>query len=287
MRILVLGASGMLGSNIFINLCSNTNFSVFGTSSMKSTINGLIPIEPTVEHVAALCEKNEIDLVINCIALTSIEECESRPEAAWILNADFPREIASYCNLRNIRFIHISTDHFYSEPGTIRNETCNMIPLNQYGFTKLSAEKMVLSLNPNSIILRVNFLGKNLLKSKDSSLLTFMLDKLTSGSGINGFADVFFNPVSAKYISDLIEYLTSAELKGILHVAGVERLSKFEFATKLAERLNVASDLITKGMSGSQKNLVTRPKDLTLDISKLGTIFRLENVNQAITEVIG
>jgi dTDP-4-dehydrorhamnose reductase len=286
MRILVLGASGMLGSNIFVNLSSNASNKVLGTSSLKTSIPGLIPFEPNAEQLAKLCEENNIELVINCIAIANIEKCEIRPEAAWILNADFPRLVAEYCHAQSIPFIHISTDHFYSELGSVRNEMCKMVPLNQYGFTKLAAEKMVMNSNPNSMILRVSFLGKNLVSLKDSSLLSFMLNKLSSGQSIVGFEDVYFNPVSAKYISDLIQDLVRTQYKGILHVAGEERMSKFEFAVRLAEKLNLDRELITMGSSNSLPKLVTRPKDLTLDISKLKTLFRLENVDQALNEVI-
>ncbi|MFM1757427.1 MAG: hypothetical protein RL193_4 [Actinomycetota bacterium] len=287
MRILVLGASGLLGSNIFVNLSSNASNQVFGTSSLKTSIPGLIPFQPNVQQIAKLCEENNIELVINCIAIASIEECEMRPEAAWLLNADFPRLVAEYCHLKSIPFIQISTDHFYSKPGSVRDETCEMISLNQYGFTKLAAERMVLISNPDSIILRVSFLGRNLIALSDSSLLSFMLNKLSSGQSIVGFEDVYFNPVSAKYISELIEILASAQFRGILHVAGAERMSKFDFAVRLAGKLDVNRELITRGDSNSLPNLVTRPKDLSLDISKLNSLFRLENVDQALDEVIG
>lgn len=277
----------MLGSNLFVNLSSNASNIVIGTSSTRTSISGLIPFEPSAEQLAKLCEENNIELVINCIAIASIEECEIRPEAAWILNTDFPRLVAEYCHAQSIHFIHISTDHFYSEPESVRNEICKMVALNQYGFTKLAAERMVMSSNPNSMILRVSFLGKNLVSLKDSSLLSFMLNKLSSGQTIVGFEDVYFNPVSAKYISDLIQDLVRTQYKGILHVAGEERMSKFEFAVRLTEKLNLNRELITKGSSNSLPKLVTRPKDLALDISKLKTLFRLENVDQALNEVIG
>ena len=102
---------------------------------------------------------NNIDLLINCLGLTSVEECEINPKKANYLNAEVPLILAKICFEHKINFIHISTDHLFDGLVELKSESDIPNPLNQYAITKLQGDQNVINNNPDSLIIRTNFFG--------------------------------------------------------------------------------------------------------------------------------
>ena len=283
MRILVLGANGLLGSNIYSELSKVHN--VFGTYS-SNPVEGLFSCNLNIETVAEICNENNIEVLINCIGLTNIETCELFPEAAWRINAQWVHQLGEFCNFNQIKLVQISTDHFYSEPFEIRDENCEMVPVNQYGFTKLAAENFCLDTAPDSLILRVNFIARNRFGLADKSLLTFFLKEMQNGNAVTGFSDVSFSPVSAKYIAESIDALLKLSAYGLFNIASHDSISKFDFANLLAKSLGIDSAVVKPGSMLNLDNLANRPSSLSLNASKLSSIIKLPSIEQAIVEAL-
>ena len=287
MRVLILGASGLLGSNLYEDY-QNLSF-VCGTKSAVSENNSsadLIPYSLDLVHLGKIVDRNQIDTIVNCIGLTNIEICENLPEKAWLINASFPGHLAKFCRNRDIKFVHISTDHFISPRRQIRDEHALMEPVNQYGYTKLEGERSITFLNPQALILRVSFIGRNRFMSNDNSLLSFVLSKLKNNETFNGYSDIFFSPVSASYIGRVIVKLTELREFGIFHVGGSEALSKYDFSKRVALKVGAPTDLVQKSLSDLNESLVIRPKILALDSSKLGQYIELQDLNSALSDVL-
>ena len=284
MNILILGASGLLGSNLFNELKINHN--VIGTTSHYPDFKDLISTGIDIEIIRDICHKNKISLVINCVAITDIEYCENHPEAAWIVNSDFPYRIGELTRSMGIKFVHISTDHFITPFGDIRNEKTEAQVINQYSYTKLSSEKLILNCAPETLILRVSFIGTNRFGFFDKSLFSFMYNNLKSSKEFIGFEDITFNPVSAGYIADTILNLIESDVKGILNVGSSDSINKFEFAQKLASKLGCNKNLVKRGVSADKSDLVARPRELTLDITHLSIYCESQSVDLAIDQTL-
>ena len=283
LNILVLGANGLLGSNLYSEL--RKNHTVLGTFATKK-VDGLIFCNLNINRVREICALNNIEIIINCIGLTNIESCDRFPEAAWQINARWVHQLAEFCNLAQIKFIQISTDHFISESHQVRDENCAMIPINQYGYTKLAAENFCLNFVSNFLILRVNFIATNRFGLPDQSLLTFFLNRLQSGGEIIGFSDVHFSPVSAKYLSEVINVLLKNDATGLFNVAASNSLSKFEFANMLAQSLEIDNSKVKSGSILNMPNLAIRPSNLSLNASKLSSHIELISIEQVIDEAL-
>ena len=159
-KALVIGSTGLLGSRLSRIIC--TQYELLCTHHKNSALPGFNSINVHITNYLELDQlfsSHRFDLVINCAGLTSVESCESRPEAAWQLNATLPYHLAVLTQKYNTRFIHISTDHFLSEFNLPRNEEVNMVPVNHYGYSKLAGEKFVLKFNNSATIVRTNFFG--------------------------------------------------------------------------------------------------------------------------------
>lgn len=273
-KALIIGSTGLLGSRLSRVLSNQyeltcTHHKISPLPGFNS-INVSLTSSPELEK---LLSSNNFHLVINCAGLTNVEACESRPEAAWQLNATLPYHLAILSQKYNFRLIHISTDHFFSEHRSPRSETEFMIPVNQYGYSKLAGEKFVLNFNDSATVIRTNFFGLSTLGSH--SLLDFLFSKLSSNENITGFEDVHFSPLGVSTLAFLISEIAKREIPGLINVAGSETVSKFEFACLVASALGSAKTLVHSGSVTSLGGTVARPNYLALESTRLADTLKI------------
>jgi len=271
MKILVTGASGLLGLNL--SLMGMEAHTIVGVdrSKLAGTPFELIKadlLDPEVEH--HILDTVKPDAVIHTAALANLEACEEQPETARLLNAELPGELANACARRGIRMMHISTDAVFD--GTkdgVYTEEDTPNPQGVYASTKLDGERRVLSANPNALVVRVNFFGWSL--SGTRSLPEFFINKLSAGKQAQGFTDVFFCPL---FVGDLGEMLLKGlkrELSGIYHIVGSESISKYEFGVAIAHRFGLDESLIQPVSVEESTLKARRSHNLRLSVHKLST----------------
>ena len=210
---------------------------------------------------------NNIDLLINCVGLTSVEQCEANPTKAYYLNAEVPSILAKTCFQQKVSFIHISTDHLFDGLIGFRSESDIPSPLNQYAYTKLKGDKNVIYNNPDSLIIRTNFFGLG--PNYKPSFSDIIINTLENKQTIKLFTDVFFTPIHVNELADIIFELLKNKEKGIYNIASDERISKYEFGVMIAENMNFPKALIIPCLIGNRKDLVKRPNDMSLSNNKM------------------
>jgi len=144
------------------------------------------------------------------------------------------------------------------------------IPLNSYGYSKLTGEYLVLNESPASLILRTNFFGIS--ASGGHSILDFALNSLIGTSPVYGYEDVWFSPLGVTQIGRFLENAIDGNLTGLLNLAGTESITKFDFLRAVAEALDLDPNLVMPAKSSSFSSLVSRPTNLSLDNSKLRSL---------------
>jgi dTDP-4-dehydrorhamnose reductase len=148
----------------------------------------------------------------------------------------------------------------------VRDETATMTPVNQYGYTKLEAEKTIAKNNKESLIIRSNFFGKN--SMNDNSLLEWILKEIKNKKDIRGYEDIFFNPVSIDYLFKAINILIKNSAVGIYNIGSHEAISKFNFIKLVIEILGNTDSKLINSISPVDSSSVKRPKFMALDCSK-------------------
>lgn len=213
-------------------------------------------------------------LVLNCSGLTNVELCEEEKEKAQYLHKIFPERIAGFTAEKSIRNIHISTDHLWDGNHSFYKEEDKPSPLNVYGRTKADGELAVLNANPDSIVVRTNFFdhGSEWRKSFSDWAILMLKNK----SIFAGFDDVFYTPISVPYLLQFMVGVLEKEFSGIVHIAGSERISKYEFILKLAKILNLDSSNLKKESYLEKTKTVQRPKDMSLNTKKLASLISKE-----------
>src|ERR1051325_2051376 len=200
MKILVTGASGLLGLNLCLMKFRTHTIVGVDRGKLAGTPFELVQADLTRPGaVSRLIEAVRPDAMIHTAANANIDSCESDPPGARYLNAEIPGSLAEACAKSDIRFIHISTDAVFdgTKDGVyVEDDLPN--PLSIYAQTKLAGEQAVLSANANAAVARVNFFGWSL--SGTRSLSEFFVNKLSTGQQCNGFTDVYFCPM---FVGDL------------------------------------------------------------------------------------
>lgn len=276
MKILVTGASGLLGLNLSLRMTGNHTIVGVDRSKLANTPFDLVQADLLEAGTCSrLLDEVHPDAIIHTAALASLEACEADPEMARCLNADLPGELASACAARNVQLIHISTDAVFD--GTkdgIYTEDDMPNPLGVYAQTKLDSERNVLSANTDAIVARVNFFGWSL--SGARSLAEFFYNNLSTGQQVNGFTDVWFCTMFVGDLADTLVGMLEKGLSGLYHVVGSETLTKYEFGLKIARQFGYDEKLI-RPISVDEFGLpARRSHNLRLSIHKLSTDLGLE-----------
>jgi dTDP-4-dehydrorhamnose reductase len=217
-------------------------------------------------QLAAQFEQHAPDLVVHTAGLTSVDQCERFPELAHHSNALLALHVAQAAVAYGAALIHISTDHLFAGTRSMYQESEPVHPLNAYGSTKAIAESWVQEAHPDALLIRTNFFGWG--HEYRQSFSDWIIDNLRSNKRLRLFDNVYFTPILADSVALNAHAMLDKGATGIYHVVGDERLSKYEFALKLAAHFNLRADLIDRDQLVMAEFLAERPRDMSLDNSK-------------------
>jgi dTDP-4-dehydrorhamnose reductase len=269
MRILITGASGLLGLNLALE--TTHRHMVFGTVNHHVLSTDAFTVIQTdllaPGAVERLLESTQPDWVIHCAALANLDACEAEPLLAQQLNTDLPRTLARYVARSGARLVHVSTDSVFNGLRGDYTEEDTPTPIGVYSRTKLNGELAVAEADPTAIIARLNLYGWSLTGNR--SLAEFFFNNLSHWKQVMGFTDVFFCPLIANDLADIFINMLEKHLSGLYHVVSSESLSKYDFGVRLARRFNLDSSLINPTSVNKSGLKATRSPNLTLSSDKL------------------
>jgi len=285
MRLLITGASGLLGSNLVL-AAVDAGHQVFATSLTKpihlSNVGWRAADLTTPEENAALMNAAEPDWVIHCAAATDVDQCEADQAWAFELNRDMARNVAEASREAGAIHVHISTDAVFDGGQGSHAESDEATPINTYGLSKLEGEQAVVDANPQAAIVRTNIYGWS--PPGRTSLAEWFLAHLRQGKPTPGFADIQINPLLANQLSALLLDVLAAGLSGIYHIASRDSVTKYELGARLADVFELDADLIQPTESEQAGLKAARPKDLSLEVGKIERDLgvQMPNVNDGV-----
>lgn len=258
-KILIIG-SGFLGSYVLKEF-QMSGIKGIGTHFHHADEEIVVDIR-NINSINKLVLKIKPDLIVNCAANTQIDFLEDNPDLAFSINSHGAGNVAKVCQQNKIKLIHISTDGVFDGTKGWYSEKDIPNPVNVYAKSKILAEELVKEHLDNHIIIRTNFFG---LHSNNKYLFNWILNTLKENKPLIGFSDVIFTPLEISNLSKMILELSMLEYTGIIHLASNEAISKYDFATKIAEIFNLDKDLIKKDSIDNFTGFVAkRPKNTTL-----------------------
>ena len=248
MKVLVIGKDGQLGSELVRIIDGSKGTSRQNGSGIYLDLTNSNSIEDTIL-------KEMPDVVINAAAYTNVDGCEENRRDAFMINGKAVGNMARACSVTGSYFIHISTDYVFD--GEIGNytedETPN--PVNYYGVSKLMGEAYALSYDDSLVIRTSGVYGVKM------NFPLYVVKTLREGGTVNCI-DSYYSPIHATLLAESIKELIGKRMYGILNVSG-ERLSRYDFAIRIKEALDIKSGNVT--LVKSSPNLkARRPYDSSL-----------------------
>jgi dTDP-4-dehydrorhamnose reductase len=203
-------------------------------------------------------------LIIHCAAITVVADAQKNPTLARRVNVEATQLLAELA--AEIPFVLFSTDVVFDGRKGNYTESDAPNPLSYYGETKAAAEKNVLK-NPRHLVVRTSLNG-GVSPSGNRAFNEQLRGSLQrAGQGMKLFTDEFRCPIPAVETARAVWELAQKKCTGIYHVAGAEKLSRWQIGELLVQRW---PEVRAKIVAGSAKDFVGPPRalDTSLDISK-------------------
>ncbi len=213
--------------------------------------------------VERMFKKDKPRLVIHCAAVSNISGAEADPKMAHRLNIEVTRLLAKLS--AEIQFVFFSTDLVFDGRKGNYIEADAPNPLHHYGETKAAAEQIVLK-NPRHLVVRTSING-GISRAGNRGFNEQLRLSLRTGKPVKLFTDEFRSPIPAIETARAVWDLVNQNRAGLFHVAGAERLSRWQVGQLLIKRW---PEIKTRIEAGSAKDFPGPPRapDTSLDISK-------------------
>jgi dTDP-4-dehydrorhamnose reductase len=208
--------------------------------------------------------KDRPQLVIHCAAITHVADARKDPMLARRVNVEATKLLADLA--ADIPFVFFSTDLVFDGRKGNYTEADQANPLHIYGETKLAAEEIVLK-NPRHLVVRTT-INAGVSPSGGRAFNEQLRRALQSaGQGMKLFTDEFRCPIPAAETARAVWELAEKNCAGLYHVAGAEKLSRWQIAGLLVKRWPEVTVKIESGSAGDFPG-PARALDTSLDISK-------------------
>jgi dTDP-4-dehydrorhamnose reductase len=226
-------------------------------------------------------EADTPSLIIHCAALSRSPECQRDPARAQLLNVEVTAWLAELA--AEIPFVFFSSDIvFDGRKGNYREEDAPN-PLNVYSKTKVAAERIVLA-NPRHTVVRTS-LNAGVSLAGNHAFNEQMRLAWETGTTLTLFTDEFRCPIPAVATARAVWELVQRNVPGLYHLAGAERLTRWEIGQLLARRW---TKLEARMRPGSVHDYADAPRsaDTSLDCRRIQAqlSFRLPAFSQWLVE---
>jgi dTDP-4-dehydrorhamnose reductase len=227
MRILILGANGMLGSQI-CSVFSNTNFQIYATTKKDNILEykNIKLIKNInvrkISKIIKLIKKIKPKVVINCTGfIKQKQKSKKQTNNIHFLNGVFPVFLDNISVKYQFHHIHFSTDCVFDGKLGMYNENSVMNAKDDYGKSKIFAEQ---NIKNNTIVFRTSIIGHEINKKKYGLLEWF----LNSSNIVSGYSNVYFSGLTTNELSNILVKIIKKKkfFYGIYNVSS-KRISKF------------------------------------------------------------
>lgn len=266
-RFLVTGASGQLGAYLLRELQRRGAIATaWCRTSREAPFFGydLQPVDlARADEVAAAFRAARPDAVIHAGAFSRIDECYRDPTAAHRVNIGGTETLARLCDEARCRLVYVSTDLVFDGRRGGYQEQDVPAPLSVYGTTKAAAEHSVLAIE-RGVVVRISLLfGPSL--SGRVGFFNAQLQSLIARTPMPLFEDEWRTPLSLSTAADGLLAIAETDFRGILHLGGPERMSRWEMGVRLATALGGDASVFRCAKQVDVFAPEPRPRDVSFD----------------------
>ena len=261
-KILILGSNGGLGKQIVQDFYK-TKFKIFLVN------RNFVDIEQNFKKLKNFILRIKPNYIINCIAKTGTEPCESDPLLAINVNSIFLFKLVKIANKIHSRLIHFSTDAVFHGRtiNKVYGEADQPCPITVYGQSKFFGEILIKKYS-NALIIRLPILFGITQKKQ---IIDRLCSKLFRGKKIKASSDVYSTPLYNRDVSSFILNLIKKKkfnffvnkCNGIIHLSSTEYVSLLNLMLKIG-KISKKTKLISSAKESDFKSKIIRPQYLGL-----------------------
>jgi dTDP-4-dehydrorhamnose reductase len=288
-KLLITGGSGFLGWNLAKYTAELYEVS-FTYSQHPVTIPECQEYHVDLQNqteVEELLEDLQPEVVIHTAALTNVDVCEKRRSLAHEINVAATSYLAKCAEELGCRFIYISSDLVFDGQKGNYSETDRPNPINYYGETKFLGEKAVMDISTNYLVVRMALMYGNG-NGVNGCFTDWIRKGLEKKQSVPLYTDQYRTPLFVfDGIRALLELIEKPVKNKILHLAGRERLNRYDFGQKFTKifgyndqwlRPTKMQDVTALGQRGSDCSLNTKAIQSLLS-------FQLSDVNTGLQQM--
>lgn len=270
MKIIILGASGMLGHMVSYYFKKKFSSDVILCSRTKTNIDSLDKIlknvsEYSIKTLSALIDKNRPCKIINCVG---IKNSDTNKDELEQINSKLPKILASILDKKKdgSQLVHISTNGIFSGSKGNYVETDKPDPINNYGKSKLVGE---VSHSPH-LTIRTSIIGPELKFNK--GLFEWFLSQKNE---INGYTEVKWNGVTTLECAKFIDWVIDKKVNGLIHLFST-KISKYDL-------FNITKEIYGKNIKVTPDDSIKQ--DLTLNTSRTDIKYNVPKLSEMLNEL--
>jgi len=265
LKILIIGSSGQIGGALLDVLSKNKAFKVVGADKISSKGTPFLDITKK-RGVNRFFKKIKPQVIILLAAFTNVDACEDRRTFAYNTNVKGVNNVVQAAKRNLAKLIYISTAYVFDGKRGDYKEDDKPHPINFYAKTKLEAERIIQKELKDYLIIRTNWIFD--LGYDQKNFVIRLLNTLKKKESLKVPNNQYGNPTLARNIAWVLEELIRKNKKGIYHIAGRDKMSKYQWAIRVAKHFNLDHKLIIPVSSKTLKQKARRPKKDDLNLTK-------------------
>ena len=240
MRILITGARGMMGRDLGA-LAESWGHEVWPTDvqQLRQDPQDHIDVRD-FEGLGRALDRFRPDAVFHLAAMTQVDECERRPEGAYLVNSVATQSVALHCRRHEVQLVYISTGSIFDGSKPVPYHEFDIPnPLSVYARSKWQGEIFVRSLVPQHYIVRAGWMFGG--GAEDKKFVARMIDLAREREVLRAVDDKFGSPCYTSDISRRCLELLATGRYGTYHAANSGYCSRFEMAAAIVEYAGITS----------------------------------------------
>lgn len=258
MKVLVFGASGLIGSNCmeyFVQkklFCNGTHFNYVNSNTLY--FNALNINDP--QNNCTLLQETNYDVFVVCNALTNVDYCEQNETESYLQTVETIKNIIQIAQPNNTKIVYLSTDYLFDGKEGPYTESATINPINIYGRHKLLAEEAVQQYSTSSLIIRVtNVYGK---EDRNKNFVNRLMQN-TEFKELHLPIDQYATPINAWDIARAIFLLITSGKNGVYHLGGNDYYSRYQLASRIKKKLSKNNYKLIPATTSSLLQIAPRP----------------------------
>ena len=266
MKLLIIGASGVLGNRLYSEAVGK-KWDVMGTYCSHES-DELLRLD--------LKDKKSVEKVFNFFhpeavvlagGITDVDLCEIRSGLAEDVNIKGTLTVAKKAKEYGAMLVFLSTDYIFDGENGPYGEEDAPRPINIYGRTKLEGEDIVRSLSKDSLIVRTAQLYGMDPRAKNFAVK--IIYNMKSGKKVYAADDFYCTPTHSGSLSACIIDLLEKQKRGVYNAAGTDFINRYEYVKKIADIFLLDKALIVKVKLKDLGLMAKRPKKSGLKTDKI------------------